>query len=99
MITKYGMSEKLGPVVYGKSDEEVFLGRDFGTQKNYSEKIASVIDEEIDLIIKTQYDKAKSILSENMDKLHTVAKYLFDNEKMNSEQFDDMMKGNLIEEE
>ena len=66
---------------------------------NYSEKIASVIDEEIDLIIKTQYDKAKSILSENMDKLHTVAKYLFDNEKMNSEQFDDMMKGNLIEEE
>ena len=99
MITKYGMSENLGPVVYGKSDEEVFLGRDFGTQKNYSEKIASVIDEEIDLIIKTQYDKAKSILSENMDKLHTVAKYLFDNEKMNSEQFDDMMKGNLIEEE
>ena len=99
MITKYGMSEKLGPIVYGKSDEEVFLARDFGSQRNYSEKIAAIIDEEVDTIIKTQYDRAKTILSENMDKLHTVAKYLFENEKMDSVQFDDTMKNNLIEEE
>ncbi len=95
MITRYGMCDRLGPIVFGKDDSEVFLGRDFSSTPNYSEKIAAIIDEETDAIIKSQHEKAIEILKANMDKLHTVAKYLFDNEKMDSAQFDDLMKNNI----
>jgi cell division protease FtsH len=91
MVAKYGMSEKLGPIVFGKDDSEVFLGRDFSSTPNYSEKIAAVIDEEVDAIVKAQYEKALGILRDNMGKLHTVAKFLFENEKMSSEQFQTAM--------
>ena len=91
MITRYGMSDRLGPIVFGKDDSEVFLGRDFSSTPNYSEKIAAVIDEETDAIIKTQHEKALEILKNNMEKLHTVAKYLFENEKMDAAQFEALM--------
>ena len=87
MVTQYGMSEKLGPVVYGTGHGEVFLGRDFSSTPNYSEKIAAEIDEETLRIISQAYDKAVAMLTEHMDKLHFVAKYLIENEVMDEEQF------------
>ncbi len=95
MITRYGMCDRLGPIVFGKDDSEVFLGRDFSSTPNYSEKIAAIIDEETDAIIKSQHDKAREILSGNMDKLHAVAKFLFENEKMDSAQFEQLMTNNI----
>ncbi len=92
MITRYGMSEKLGPIVFGKDNGEVFLGRDFSSTPNYSEKIAALIDEETDIIVKNQHKRALEILTENMTKLHEVAKYLFENEKMDSAQFEQLMQ-------
>ncbi|MBR5227736.1 MAG: ATP-dependent zinc metalloprotease FtsH [Clostridia bacterium] len=90
MVTKYGMSEKLGPIMYGTNQEEVFLGRDFNSQKNYSEKVASEIDEEVKNIILEAYSKAENILKENMDKLHETAKILIEKEKINSDEFDEI---------
>lgn len=89
MVTKYGMSEKLGPILYGSesSSDEVFLGRDFNQTKNYSEETASIIDSEVKDIITKAYDDAKRILEENMDRLHFVAAYLMKNEIMEEEQF------------
>ncbi len=89
MVTRYGMSDKLGTVLYGSehSQDEVFLGRDFSSGQNYSEKTAAEIDEEIRSIIAKAYDRCKSILSENIDKLHFVANFLLKNEFMDDEQF------------
>ncbi len=92
MVTKYGMSEKLGPVTYGTDNNEVFLGRDFSSTPNYSEKIAAAIDEEINSIISTQYQKAVDILKEDIQKLHTIAKELYLNEKISGEQFTKLME-------
>jgi len=96
MITKYGMSEKLGPVAFGENSNEVFIGRDMGHVKNYSEKVAAEIDEEIYLIVKEGYDKVTSILTEHMDKLHEVAKILLEKEKLSGEEFADIMKGKKL---
>jgi cell division protease FtsH len=89
MVTRYGMSDKLGTVLYGSehSQDEVFLGRDFSSGKNYSDNTATLIDDEIRSIIKDSYDRCKSILSEHIDKLHFVAKFLLKNEFMDEEQF------------
>jgi cell division protease FtsH len=89
MVTRYGMSEKLGTVLYGSehSSDEVFLGRDFSSGKNYSEKTAADIDEEIRNIIGSCYDRCKTILSDNVKKLHFVAEFLLKNESMDEEQF------------
>ena len=89
MVTRYGMSKKLGTVLYGSehSSDEVFLGRDFSSGKNYSEKTASEIDEEIRAIISDAYDRCKDILTEHIDKLHFVAEFLLKNESMDEEQF------------
>ena len=89
MVTRYGMSDKLGMVLYGSehSSDEVFLGRDFSSGKNYSEKTASEIDDEIRGIIGTCYDRCKEILTSNIDKLHFVAEFLLKNESMDEEQF------------
>ena len=87
MITKYGMSEKLGPVVYGSGGGEVFLGRDFSNTPNYSEKIAAMIDEETLAIVNAAFEKAEKILRENMEKLHFVADFLMEYEIMDEEQF------------
>ncbi len=87
MVMKYGMSEKLGPVVYGKDHDEVFLGRDLGTTQTYSDEIASKIDAEVKSIVDTQFAHAQNILTQHMNKLHEIAKYLFENEKMDADQF------------
>ncbi len=92
MITRYGMSDKLGPIVFGKDNGEVFLGRDFSSTPNYSDKIAALIDEETDYIVKSQHELALDILRKNIHKLHEVAKFLFNNEKMDSEQFEALMQ-------
>ncbi len=87
MVTKYGMSEKLGPIAFGGGNREVFLGKDYGQVRNYSETVASQIDEEIEDIIRNAYGRTESILTEHMDKLHIVAQKLFENEKMTGEEF------------
>ncbi len=89
MVTRYGMSDKLGTVLYGSehSSDEVFLGRDFSSGKNYSEETAAEIDVEIRNIISNAYKTCKTILTKNIDKLHFIAEYLLKNEFMDEEQF------------
>ena len=89
MVTRYGMSDLLGPVLYGNehSSDEVFLGRDFSSGQNYSDKTAASIDDEIRRIIMSAYDRCKDILTEHIDKLHFVAQFLLKNEFMDEEQF------------
>ncbi len=96
MVTKYGMSTKLGPVTYGTGNDEVFLGRDFSATPNYSEKLAAVIDEEIENIILSQYDRALETLREHMPQLHEVAKQLYLNEKIDGVDFQNIMEGNTL---
>ena len=100
MITKYGMSDKLGLVVYGNDQNEVFLGRDFSSTPNYSDKIAAMIDEEIESTVMGQYDRALNILKENMAKLNEVARVLFTEEKISGDDFRAIMeaKPEAIEE-
>ena len=93
MVTKYGFSEKIGPIARGHDQGEVFLGRDFSSTPSYSEKISAVIDEEIERIVTTQYDRAKSILREHMDKLKLVAEELFSEEKIEGDRFIELMQG------
>ncbi|MBQ1260423.1 MAG: ATP-dependent zinc metalloprotease FtsH, partial [Clostridia bacterium] len=94
MVTRYGMSEKLGTVLYGSehSSDEVFLGRDFSSGQNYSEKTASAIDDEIRSIISNAYKTCTKILTENIEKLHFVASYLLKYESMDQEQFEAAMQ-------
>lgn len=87
MVTKYGMSEKMGPMVYGDSDDEVFLGNSITTKKNYSEEIAFEIDKEVRDIVENAYAECKQILNDNMAKLHYVAKGLLLYETLDSAQF------------
>ncbi len=92
MVTKYGMSATLGPIAYNSDKEEVFIGRDMGQVKNYSEKIAAEIDAEVKKIISDCYNEAERILKENVEKLHKVAKTLFVKEKMGEDEFSQIMK-------
>ena len=92
MVTKYGMSERLGPIVFGSSNDEVFLGRDLGHTRNYSEEIAGRIDEEINSIIENGYQASRRKLSEHLNQLHEVAKYLIENEKLSGEEFARLME-------
>ncbi len=93
MITKYGMSDELGPISFASGHNEVFLGRDYGQTRNYSEKVASSIDEEMNAIITGAYKRCEDILKTDIDKLHAVAQYLIENEKMNGETFKAVMTG------
>jgi cell division protease FtsH len=94
MVTKYGFSEKLGPVNYA-SQEEVFLGRDFTSHKNYSEEIAAEIDEEIKAMIEEAFVSAETILTENIAKLHTIAEALLEVETLDGEQFEALYSGKM----
>ena len=96
MITKYGMSEKLGPIAFGENSNEVFIGRDMGHTKNYSEKVAAEIDDEIYTIVKEGYDKVTEILTQHIDKLHEVSKILLEKEKLSGEEFAKIMKGEKL---
>ena len=91
MITKYGMSEKLGPIAFGSGNNEVFLGKDYNHMRNYSENIAAVIDEEVERIIGDAYKRTETILTEHIDQLHIVAKALIKLEKIDKEQFESLM--------
>lgn len=93
MVTEYGMSEKLGPIAFEPRNHEVFIGRDMNHTISYSEQTASQIDDEIRKIVKECYAKTEKIIKENIEKLHEVAKYLLNNEKMNGEQFYALMDG------
>ena len=93
MVTKYGMSDKLGPIAFGDQSNEVFLGKDFNHVRNYSESVASQIDEEIERIVKDAYSRTKEILSEHIDKLHAVAQALLKEEKIDGKEFETIMKG------
>lgn len=87
MVTRYGMSEAVGPILYGSDPTAVFLGRDLATHKDYSEKVAAQIDDEVRRIIDEAYSRAKTILSENMDTVTAVAEKLLQQEKMTGEEF------------
>lgn len=92
MVTRFGMSDKLGLVVYGDDHNEVFLGRDFSSTPNYSEKTAATIDDEIENVVMQQYAKAIELLKGAMPKLHEVAKILFENEKISGDEFRAIMQ-------
>lgn len=90
MVTKYGMSDNLGTVFYDAEQEEVFIGRDFGHAKNYSEEVAAQIDNEIRNIVDNGYNRCENLLQENMPKLHVVAQALLEKEKINGEEFEQL---------
>ena len=92
IVTKFGMSDKLGLVAYGNDNNEVFLGRDFSSTPNYSEKTAAIIDEEIETVVMKQYEKALSLLKDAMPKLHEIAKVLFEREKISGDEFRAIME-------
>ena len=94
MVTKYGMSERIGTITLGTNQEEVFLGRDFTAQKEYSEETAALIDEEVKSIIDFAYRKAAEILQAHMDKLTAVANVLLEKEKIDGEEFDQIFNEN-----
>lgn len=98
MVTEYGMSDRIGPVSYSSGSGEVFLGRDYGHAKDYSEAFAQEIDEEISAIIHNGYDRTEKILTDHMDKLHELAQYLIKYEKIDGEKFAKLMNGELQED-
>lgn len=98
MITRYGFSEKLGPIVYGHDNSEVFLGRDYSQGRNYSENVAAEIDGEIRELIDTSYENAKQILLSHRDQLDKVAHYLMEHEKIDGEDFYKLMNGEPLDD-
>ncbi|QUH25362.1 ATP-dependent zinc metalloprotease FtsH [Serpentinicella alkaliphila] len=100
MVTKYGMSEKLGPMAFGTNDDdEVFLGRDITSKRNYSEEVAAQIDQEIRKIVDTAYNRAETLLNENMDKLHTIAKALLKLETLDADQYKKIFNYDIVVED
>ena len=99
MVTRYGFSDNLGPVVYGQGDHEVFLGRDYTNTPSYSDNVAAEIDNEIRTLIESAFTDAEKILNEHMDKLHVVATYLMKYEKVDGATFEKLMNGELTESE
>ena len=95
MVTRYGFSKKLGPILYGQDHSEVFLGRDYSAGPHYSEEIAAEIDREVRAIIEKAYERTTEILNEHIDKLHKIAMYLFENEKMEGADFLKVISGEL----
>ena len=93
MVTKYGMSEKLGPIAFGKDNDEVFIGKDYNHVRNYSEAVASAIDEEVEEIMLKAYKRTEDILTEHIDKLHAVAGALVEREKISADEFYALMDG------
>ncbi len=96
MVTKYGMSEKLGPITYGSDDSNPFLGKEMGHISNYSEQTASEIDEEIQAMISTAYQQTEQILKDHIDELHRLAGVLYEKEKLDGTEFQEVMNGTLL---
>ncbi|MCD3218039.1 ATP-dependent metallopeptidase FtsH/Yme1/Tma family protein [Clostridium botulinum C] len=99
MVMEYGMSEKLGTITFGSDHDEVFIGRDIGKSKNYSEEVAFEIDNEVKSLVSEAYKKAEKILTEHIDKLHVVAKRLLEKEKISGEEFNAIVEGKEFNEE
>ncbi len=99
MVTKYGMSEKIGPISFGQDSDEVFLGKEFGHVRNYSEQVAAQIDEEVERIISEAYERTEKILTEHIDKLHMLAGVLLKKDKVEKEEFLKIMSGDYNPEE
>ncbi len=99
MITKYGMSEKLGPIAFGSDNDEVFLGKNYTHTRNYSETVAASIDEEVEKIINNAYKRAETILNEHIDQLHLVSEALIKLEKIDKEQFESLMTSGVLPED
>jgi cell division protease FtsH len=97
MVTRYGMSDKLGPIQFGDDSNEVFIGRDLATARNYGEGIATAIDSEIKKIIDEAYDRAILIVKENMDILHKCAELLIEKEKITGDEFRELFPPEQLE--
>ena len=95
MLPKYAFSENLPSMSFGDSSDEVFLGRDFTSRRNYSEEVASQIDKEVEKIVAVAYDRCKNLLTQNIDKLHNVAKALMVLETLDKDQFEKAYNGQL----
>jgi cell division protease FtsH len=93
MVTKYGMSETMGPLQFGQQDEMVFLGRELAEQRNYSEEVAEQIDAEVHHIVDNAHQRARQLLSTNLDKLHAVAKALLERETLDYDEFEQVFQG------
>lgn len=98
MVTKYGMSDKIGPICFGNEHDEVFIGRDFVQSRNMSEHVSAEIDEEIRDIIDTAYERCKTMLTQNMDKLKAVAEVLMEREKISGEEFEKIYNGETLDD-
>ena len=99
MVTKYGMSDKLGPIAFGSSHDEVFIGKDWTQTRNYSEEIASLIDTEIRELIENSYEDCIKLLKEHRDKLDVIAQALIEFEKLDGESFEKLFSENDKKEE
>ena len=99
MVVKYGMSDKLGPMTFGSSNSEVFIGRDYGRTQDYSENVAAQIDEEIKKIIDEAYERCTKFLQDNMDKLTVVAQELLEKETIDAQRFEELFSGNVNKDE
>jgi cell division protease FtsH len=97
MVCEWGMSEKLGPLAFGKKEEQIFLGREFAQHSDYSQKTAIEIDDEVRRLVMENYDRAKKCLLENIDNLKAIAEALLEHETLNTEDIDVIMKGGKID--
>jgi cell division protease FtsH len=96
MVCEWGMSEKLGPLTFGKKEEEIFLGREFARHRDYSEETARLIDGEVRTIVAQGYEKAKEIVQTNMTTLHTLANTLLEKEVLDGNQIEAIIKGENV---
>ena len=92
IVTRYGMSEKLGPITLGRARELIFLGREIAVEKDYSEKTAEIIDEEVKALLSSAFEQAKKLIKSKKAKITTLAKYLIEKEVIEKEEFEAMMK-------
>jgi cell division protease FtsH len=99
MVCKWGMSDRLGPLTFGKEEEQIFLGREISTHKNYSEKTAVAIDEEVTGIVLSNLKRARDILAENRDKVERLAEALLQKETLVADDIDRIMRGEELEPE
>ena len=95
MVTEWGMSEKMGNITYGKSNDHVFMGRDFGHTKDYSEEVAAQVDAEVKKIVDDQYELAKRLLTENKDVMEAIVKVLLEKETLEETEVDEIMKNTI----
>jgi cell division protease FtsH len=96
MVCEWGMSEKMGPITYGHKEEQVFLGRDFNAQKNFSDETAKLIDLEVKALVMGGYNRAKTLLEENRDILEKIALALLEHETLNAVEINEIIKGKPV---